>query len=303
MINAILFYYRIECTHFVQKKNQYHFQSNMQNYCLIPTFFSESYIQSINNVIQELKKRRCRCHEIIPNIKNEFITVIHETPYLLLKLSTTSKDLISLPLISSYSIQSRFLYPIEELSRNHWYEMWCEKIDYFEYQWSQFGKKYPLIFESFPYYVGLAENAISLLNQVTFNKYPITLSRRRIHYYDTITDYYNPLNFIFDTRVREVAEYFKSKFYTNPFVIDEIILYLSYTTLTKEEWILFFIRMLFPTYYFDLFEEILLDGKEEHSIQFIINKNKEYEILLKKLYLFIKSKVSIPTISWLSPKD
>ena len=43
--------------------------------------------------------------------------------------------------------------------------MWIRKIDYFEYQISQFGKKYPIIRESFNYYVGLAENGISLLNK------------------------------------------------------------------------------------------------------------------------------------------
>lgn len=36
--------------------------------------------------------------------------------------------------------------------------MWVQKIDYFEYQVSQMGKKYPVIRESSIYYVGLAES-------------------------------------------------------------------------------------------------------------------------------------------------
>ena len=50
---------------------------------------------------------------------------------------------------------------------NNWDYLWSTKIDYLEYQINQSGKKYPLIVESFSYFVGLTENAISYAKNAT----------------------------------------------------------------------------------------------------------------------------------------
>ena len=41
---------------------------------------------------------------------------------------------------------------------------WEQKIDYFEYQFSSLASKYPLLDESFSFYIGLWENAVSYYN-------------------------------------------------------------------------------------------------------------------------------------------
>ena len=50
-----------------------------------------------------------------------------------------------------------------KLYRNSWASLWSAKLDYFEYQVSELGKDKPLILDSFSYYLGLGENAISYL--------------------------------------------------------------------------------------------------------------------------------------------
>ena len=57
--------------------------------------------------------------------------------------------------------------------------------------------------------------------------------------------------------------------------------------------------MLYPTYYFDLIEEIIKGKKKDDDLSELINRAYEYEKLMKKLYRFYKTFLSIPTIEWL----
>jgi len=56
-------------------------------------------------------------------------------------------------------------------NKKDWYTLWTSKIDYLEIQLSEFGKKYPLLRKSFPYFCGLAENAIQLLEKINVTDY------------------------------------------------------------------------------------------------------------------------------------
>ena len=75
------------------------------------------------------------------------------------------------------------------------------------------GKKYPLIVDSFNYFVGFAENAISYYNNIdNLSNYRYYISHKVIRFDDTIQVIYNPLNIIFDYKVRDIAEYVKNSF-------------------------------------------------------------------------------------------
>lgn len=53
---------------------------------------------------------------------------------------------------------------LEKLDKSSWSTYWEQKIDYFEYQFSSLASKYPLLDESFSFYIGLWENAVSYYN-------------------------------------------------------------------------------------------------------------------------------------------
>ena len=86
----------------------------------------------------------------------------------------------------------------------------------FEYQVRELGLDKKVIQESFSYYLGLAENAISYVNNTTlkYNSFnsKVTLSHRRIFYPNFKINFLNPLSFIFDLEVRDIAEYLKAMF-------------------------------------------------------------------------------------------
>ena len=69
--------------------------------------------------------------------------------------------------------------------------------------------------------------------------------------------------------------------------------------LTRYEYLMFFIRMLYPSFYFDLYEDIMHYNKDEKLLIPAIEHINEYEILLKKLYIFIGNIVTLPEIEWI----
>ena len=165
------------------------------------------------------------------------------------------------------SIHNGFLsYPIGSNQRNknksvattiNWADLWSKKNDYLEYQINQLGQKHLNLRNSFSYYVGLGETSIQLVNNIPLDNIPNVISHRRINNDDTFFELYNPLNMIVDSRVRDVAEYFKNSFFNGKNIVNELNHFLTHTNLNETEHLLFLARMIYPTYYFDLFEDVI----------------------------------------------
>jgi hypothetical protein len=179
--------------------------------------------------------------------------------------------------------------------------MWKTKIDYYEKQVNNFKNKFPLLNKTIDYYIGLGENAISFLvnNKIIISNY--VLAHKRIYNNYSSFDFYNPLNFILDSRVRDFSEYIKSEFFYNNITVDIFKNYLDYLNFTKDEYILLFSRLLFPTYYFDLYDEIVNGKLDENKIKNILNKNNDYILFLKNTFYYViyAKKINIPNIEWI----
>ena len=57
--------------------------------------------------------------------------------------------------------------------------------------------------------------------------------------------------------------------------------------------------MLYPSFYYDECEKVIISRNEEGLIN-IINKTNNYEKMLKKTYTLIRSICLIPEIEWLT---
>ena len=193
-----------------------------------------------------------------------------------------------------------------KLYRNDWANLWSEKIDYFEYQVREIGKEKELILNSFSYYVGLAENAISYVNNTNENykgEYLLKLSHKRVYYPNYAINFYNPLSFIFVLRIRDVAEYIKNSFFKKENGYLELEYYLKTNKLSNYEYRMLYARLLYPSYYFDLYEKIMDNELEEDVLIDIISLVNEYEIFLKKVFILINQYSPIDQIEWIMKKD
>ena len=116
---------------------------------------------------------------------------------------------------------------------------------------------------------------------------------------DSLFEFYNPLNYIIDIKVRDSAEFFKSMLFREEDVLENIKIYIATAHLTEDELYYFFIRMLYPSFYFDLYEQIVENKLEESKIKEAIKITPIYEKLIKNLYQYLKNIIQLPEIDWL----
>jgi hypothetical protein len=272
MKNIISYFYNLEPNNIHQYEKKLKFSVDNNNYVFLPCYHTEKEIKDLQSLSTTLLSKGVYCHQFILNVNSTIITMVNNIPYVLLLVYINDNRLISFDdLIWFTNIDN--LPVVESLKRDNWFSLWTEKIDYFEYQVSQFGKKFPLLRESFSYFVGMAETSISFLKNINTNYNPtLSLSHVRMKKNHTLFDLYNPLNFIVDSKIRNICEYFKDCFFKDNDLTIDLFNYISYNNLTTSDSLSLYARMLFPTFYFDIYELIVHGNLEEKEVLKIIKK-------------------------------
>lgn len=308
MKESLNYYYNLNIADLEKWENIYTFELNNWTYYLVPFNRDEKELKDILDVVNELKMHGIYAHEIIPNIYNKLITNIYNVNYCLLKPNLDLKEEIDLPDLINISNHLTLNSPKSHLYRISWAKLWSDKIDYFEYQISELGQGKDLILNSFSYYIGLGENAISYVTN-TLNKYKptnldkICLSHRRIKFPNYKLNYFNPLSFIFDYEIRDIAEFIKSAFFSNEDALNYLRQALKTTNFSIFSLSLLYARLLYPTYYFDLYEQIMNNEENEEKLIPLIEKIDNYEKFLQEAYLEINKYAPIDRIEWLLKKE
>ena len=300
MKNIIAYYYQVIPDTVYNKNKNYFFQYGHFDYAFVKCYFDEPQIQKEYELSLYLKDHRFYNHTLVKNKDQRLITLVQNEPYVLLKSQIGLNSSLKLKDILFFSNTVVPQNQFSILKRDYWDKLWANKIDYFEYQVNQLGKKYPLITESFSYFVGLVENGIAMYHDFYLKNQKLVISHRRIRNDSTLYELYNPLNFILDYQVRDVAEFFKTKFMVKDDIFSDIVEYINNANLTSYEMVMFFIRMFYPSFYFDLYEEIMDQQKNEEEILQVIDKIPSYELLLKRLYFYFRQFTKMPDISWLT---
>lgn len=299
MKNTIAYYYHFMPETIHSKGNSYSFHDNHYQYIFVKCQVDERQLLNIYELSEYLNNSRFYTHYVIKNKDNQLVTLVQNEPYVLLRVNNGLTSQIKFSDLLHFSGLPFTKGGFSFLKRDYWDKLWANKIDYFEYQINQLGRSYPLIIASFSYFVGLVENGISMYHDFYLSNQSLVVSHRRIKSDYTLEELYNPLNYILDYRVRDVAEFFKDEFIKGVDVFPEIVNYVLQNSLSSYEMIMFFIRMFYPSFYFDLYEEIVEQQKKEDELLKIIEKIPEYEQLLKKLYFYFRQYTKMPEISWI----
>ena len=295
MKNYLRYFYNIDSIDIHQNNNSYYFTFNNYKFKFFKYDGDLNQLKNIYEFSHSLLQRGIYCHQIILNRNQNITTLIDGKNYVLMKYYKNLDKKINVSDIVKFNY-----YSVEDdkFDCSDWKTLWELKIDYFGYQLNQFGYKHPLLRESFGYYSGYVELAISLLNTIQKNKNNLVLSHKRLKENSTLFDLYNPFNFVLDNKVRDITEYFKSKIFECD-LIQEITNYFSLANLQNTEYNLFFIRMLYPSFYFDTFENIMNNDLSDDEIKSILNNTEKYEKFIKQLYRYLLNISNIPTIDWL----
>ncbi len=304
MKNNIMYYYNLRIDNITQNNNNYYFTINNDNYCF--TIYTRDIKES--DAIYKLNKymlsSNILVHEIIPNKDNYVVTIINNIPYILYKIYINKNKKLT---INELTYLSNYTYQVDKiLTRNNWNILWSNKIDYFEYQINQMGKKYPILVDTFAYFTGLAENAISyvkyttLETQIETSDNPV-ISHRKIN--NTTQSLYNPLNIILDHKSRDIAEYIKLSFLNkNTNIYQELDSYFSNNYYSEYGLRLLYARIIYPSFYFDMYEQIIQGLRKESDLLNIVTLLDDYELYLKEMYYYLKKYHNIPEIDWITKK-
>lgn len=297
MKNAIAYYYNLYSYDIHQQKDIYKFTIANMQYVLLPCDITE--LTNAYDLSKMLAENGIYVHQIVPTTSNKMYITFNAKNYVLIQHYGKLDQKLKLLAVTNFN-NSTININYEKITQPNWGLLWSNKIDYFEYQVNQFGKKHPIIRKSISYYIGLAETGISLYkNSKIFGNSQLTVCHKRIGVNSTLFDLYNPLNLVVDYKVRDVAEYFKELFLVKDDIFPEIIEYFQHEYLSAYDCFVFFIRMFYPSFYFDIYEQIIENKIEEVKLEQVIAKTDAYELLLKNLYFYLSKYMEMPDIEWL----
>ena len=169
-----------------------------------------------------------KINRIVLNLKNEALTFYDNNYYLLLKVDYKELEITNFNTLLAPNIKE-----LQMLYRNNWDYLWSSKVDYVEYQINHLIHKYPLIYDTVNYYIGLAENAIMYFKMLDLSKEKLYINHRRL---GTEKGFFDPSELVIDYKVRDLAEFIKYNFFVKKSSIDNIVNYLNSIILEKMDY-------------------------------------------------------------------
>lgn len=278
MKNAIRYYYHLEVSNINYQSHRYQFDS----YSLVEIERPVDF-----NLYQYLVDNHYPIYSIIRNKNGEYITNIDGKEYLLLYTNYSTQV--------SFQLLENFQIPIYQQDIMPWHELWMQKVDFYEKHVQTVNSS--KIKESFFYYVGMAENAISFY-QLIKKEFPLYISHGRMN---NDFDFWNPTNFVVDYKARDIAGYVKKLFFEDNLEIYDLYLYFYKTNFQGQDYLLFYARMLYPSFYFDCYDKIV-KGESDNCLDIYLAKVEAYELLLKEFYYYFSRFVFLPKIDWIVEK-
>lgn len=314
MNNYIDYYYNLYPNTIEKVGRNYRFFLNNEKYYIIMYERNLEEMDTLVKLNKEMIERGSLVHEIVLTKDGKAVFLCDNNSYALLRVYINENIPIKIEDIFYMLDYNDTIKPNNIIGRMNWANLWSSKVDYFEYHIGHLIKKYPYIYKTIDYYLGLAENAISYVKDIKTPASLISICHRRIGVTSTLFDLYNPFNLVIDYKVRDVAEYIKSVFFygenscvegvvnSENMIVDKCNIILERIfkkyIFDNEALKLLFARLLFPSYYFDLYENVIDNSLNENVISCIIKKSSAYEEFLKIILL----KTPIPYIEWLASK-
>jgi hypothetical protein len=297
MNNVINYFYEINIMDIYKCNDEYMFEYNGNSYKFIRYDRNIVDLKGIIEVCEELKKRNVITNELVLNRFNNYVTNFNGELYILVRQKVREYN-ININDIIYIQNNTLNISINKNLIRTNCIKLWENKIDFYEKKSTELSNKYELVYRSIDYYIGLGENAIAYLRNSGVIINNVVLSHRRLK------DFYNPLNYIVDSRARDIADYIKMQFFYNNISEELVISILKSINFNREEYILLIARMLYPTFYFDLIDKMMILDCDEEIIRKVISKNDQYIKLIKDLLVFINYnlRMNIPVIEWIIKK-
>ncbi|MEH7108438.1 spore coat putative kinase YutH [Bacillus sp. JJ1764] len=218
-------------------------------------------------------------------------------------------------------------FQIQRLTRvGQWKSLWEKRLDQMEKVWNGLLFQTPedefeqQFIESFPYYMGLTENAIQYLVDSEIDDTPTetdggTVCHERFTNKTWSGQYIikNPFDWVFDHRSRDLAEWTRERYFRNIQTYDVEVKqffdeYQSISPLSPFSWRLLYSRLIFPLHYFECIENYYITRSEqekkylEEQLNKILKQSSDYERFLARFFQITGApinRLNLPLLEWL----
>lgn len=292
MKNVLYNYYDILVDELNKNDNNYFFYFNNE---LFLFYLVLNDVNLVENIYKYIVENNIESFNIILNKDGNLFSDVDKKKYVLLRVKGILKYEVKFDEFKYYPVNSNGV---------NWGTLWSERLDYYEVQIRELGIKYQTVLNSFGMFSGLAENAILYFN-MTMEKFGnlesnVGIVHNRVKYPCYLVDYYNPVNFVIDYSVRDIGEYIKSYIISDDFDFNNVITLINSMYLNDLMFNLLYARLLYPTFYFDVFDKIILEDGKDSDIVFTLDKIDIYLDTLKRLYDRFNNEYQMFRIEWLN---
>ncbi|HWO77174.1 MAG TPA: spore coat protein YutH [Bacillus sp. (in: firmicutes)] len=215
---------------------------------------------------------------------------------------------------------------VQVISRiGQWKELWEKRLDQMDQVWQKKLFAEPeeefdrLFIESFPYFMGLAENAIQYLVDTELDDNPnaadagtVCYQRFSRYLWEGDVCIKNPFDWVFDHAGRDIAEWVREHVQYHYRTYENGIRaffreYQSLIPLSSFSWRLIFARLTFPLHYFEIVEDYYLSHSEhnkklsEDRLNTLISRTSDYEEFIGRFYELAGAPVrsfNLPGLGW-----
>jgi spore coat protein YutH len=291
----------------------------------------ETVISELEKIAQHLRNHGDQHVPIfLPTKEGSLITTWEKDQYCVLANRQSENPLkhqLGRKLAKFHERGRRIPFQIERTSRvGQWKDLWEKRLEQMEKVWNGLLFQTPedeferLFIESFPYYMGLTENAIQYLVDTEIDDDPLetdsgTVCHERFSKNSWGANIYikNPFDWVFDHRSRDLAEWTRERYFRNIQTYDKDLKqfymeYQSISPLSSFSWRLLYARLLFPLHYFECIENYYITRSEqdkkmlEEQLGKILMHAPEYERFLGSFYQVSGAPIrqlQLPQLEWL----
>lgn len=243
-------------------------------------------IEKLFILSNELYYKKIHVNTFILNKKGKCYTNKNNECIVLMKINDM-EDLVELDYL-------RLFEQNNNLDTKNIVKEWQDEIDDFEGKLAGFNNEKNIVQKTANYYIGLAENAVSLLNETkNINNESIGIKMNPLNYSKSNVN--NPFNYFKINRMYNISLYIKNKIFTNNVSYNELDKIIKEIKTDSDE-IALFSYMLYPDYYMYEIKEKINEEKIKKIVRFI----KVYEKVLKYLKENMKKNKKIELFVWLN---
>ncbi|MFD1708650.1 spore coat putative kinase YutH [Siminovitchia sediminis] len=213
---------------------------------------------------------------------------------------------------------------VEKLNRTgEWKKLWASRLDQMEKAWAGMSQEPPrdefdkMFLESFPYYMGLCENAIQYVTDTELDEQPQYSDYRTIthkRFYDSLwkseQEIRNPFDWVVDHPSRDLSEWIRDRYFKGsrtcmPDIKKFLYEYQTLLPISSYAWRLLYARLLFPLHYIECVEEYYSSSSQsvkkelEEKMSGYLRDTQDYEQFLRVFYDSVGIKKPMPVVEWL----